>query len=33
MPAIVVPGCLDMVNFWAPATVPAKFNGRRVLSA
>jgi uncharacterized protein (UPF0261 family) len=28
VPAIVVPGCLDMVNFHAPETVPAKFNGR-----
>ncbi len=27
-PAIVVPGCLDMVNFWAPETIPAKFQGR-----
>lgn len=29
MPAIVTPGCLDMVNFGPPDTVPAKFNGRR----
>jgi uncharacterized protein (UPF0261 family) len=28
VPAIVAPGCLDMVNFHAPETVPAKFNGR-----
>jgi uncharacterized protein (UPF0261 family) len=28
-PAVVAPGCLDMVNFWAPDTVPAKFAGRR----
>jgi len=28
VPAIVVPGCLDMVNFHAPDTVPAKFAGR-----
>ncbi len=28
-PAIVTPGCLDMVNFWAPETVPEKFKGRR----
>ena len=27
-PAIVVPGCLDMVNFFAPDTVPAEFRGR-----
>ena len=28
VPAIVAPGCLDMVNFGAPETVPAKFAGR-----
>lgn len=28
VPAIVTPGCLDMVNFGAPATVPAQFAGR-----
>lgn len=28
-PAIVTPGCLDMVNFGAPETVPARFAGRR----
>jgi uncharacterized protein (UPF0261 family) len=28
-PAIVAPGCLDMVNFGARETVPAKFSGRR----
>jgi uncharacterized protein (UPF0261 family) len=28
VPAIVTPGCLDMVNFGAPESVPAKFNGR-----
>jgi uncharacterized protein (UPF0261 family) len=28
-PAIVTPGCVDMVNFFAPETVPAKFKGRR----
>jgi uncharacterized protein (UPF0261 family) len=27
-PAVVAPGCLDMVNFWAPDTIPAKFAGR-----
>jgi uncharacterized protein (UPF0261 family) len=27
-PAIVVPGCVDMVNFGAPETVPAAFKGR-----
>jgi len=28
VPAIVVPGCLDMVNFGAPETVPERFVGR-----
>lgn len=28
IPAVVAPGCVDMVNFWAPETVPAKFKGR-----
>jgi uncharacterized protein (UPF0261 family) len=28
VPAIVTPGCLDMVNFYAPDSVPAKFSGR-----
>ncbi len=28
VPAIVVPGCLDMVNFGEPQTVPAKFKDR-----
>ena len=28
VPAIVVPGCLDMVNFGEPQTVPAQFAGR-----
>src|SRR5437867_1230081 len=28
VPAIVAPGCLDMVNFHGPETVPAKFKGR-----
>ena len=28
VPAIVTPGCLDMVNFGPPETVPAKFAGR-----
>jgi uncharacterized protein (UPF0261 family) len=29
VPAIIAPGCLDMVNFGEPSTVPAKFAGRR----
>jgi len=28
VPAIVTPGCLDMVNFYGPESVPAKFQGR-----
>ena len=28
IPAVIAPGCLDMVNFWAPETVPAKFKER-----
>jgi uncharacterized protein (UPF0261 family) len=29
VPQVVAPGCLDMVNFWAPQTVPERFRGRR----
>jgi uncharacterized protein (UPF0261 family) len=29
VPAIVAPGCLDMVNFGAPETIPEQFAGRR----
>jgi len=28
-PAVVAPGCLDMVNFWAPDTVPERHRARR----
>ena len=28
VPAIVVPGCLDMVNFHGPETLPTKYSGR-----
>ena len=28
IPAVVAPGCLDMVNFGAAETVPARFHGR-----
>src|SRR5205814_3296174 len=28
-PAVVTPGCLDMVNFHGPDSVPSKFQGRR----
>jgi uncharacterized protein (UPF0261 family) len=30
VPAVVAPGCLDMVNFWAPKTVPERFQDRRL---
>ena len=29
IPAVVAPGCLDMVNFGAPETIPQAFVGRR----
>ena len=29
IPAVIAPGCLDMVNFGAPETIPAAFAGRR----
>jgi uncharacterized protein (UPF0261 family) len=29
VPAVVAPGCLDMVNFGPPETVPERFTGRR----
>ncbi len=29
VPAIVTPACLDMVNFWAPETIPEKFKDRK----
>jgi uncharacterized protein (UPF0261 family) len=28
-PAVVTPGCLDMVNFYGPESVPTRFQGRR----
>ena len=28
VPAVIAPGCLDMVNFHGPETVPPKFSGR-----
>jgi uncharacterized protein (UPF0261 family) len=28
VPQVVVPGCIDMCNFWAPETVPEKYKGR-----
>ncbi len=32
VPAVVSTGCLDMVNFGSPETVPAKFSGRKFYS-
>jgi uncharacterized protein (UPF0261 family) len=29
VPAVIAPGCLDMVNFGEPSSVPSKFKGRR----
>jgi len=28
IPQVVVPGCVDMVNFWGPETVPEKYRDR-----
>jgi uncharacterized protein (UPF0261 family) len=30
IPQVVAPGCLDMVNFWAPDTVPAAYVARKL---
>lgn len=30
IPQVVAPGCLDMVNFWAPETVPTKYSDRKL---
>lgn len=30
IPQVVAPGCLDMVNFWAPDTVPPQFSARKL---
>jgi uncharacterized protein (UPF0261 family) len=29
VPEVVTPACIDMCNFWAPETVPAKYKDRR----
>ena len=29
VPQVIAPGCLDMVNFQAPSTIPDRFEGRR----
>lgn len=28
VPQVVTPGCIDMCNFWAPETIPAKYKDR-----
>jgi uncharacterized protein (UPF0261 family) len=30
IPAVLVPGCVDMANFWGIETVPEKFKGRKL---
>src|SRR5579883_832824 len=30
IPQVIAPGCLDMVNVWAPETVPAKYRDRKL---
>jgi uncharacterized protein (UPF0261 family) len=30
VPQVVAPGCLDMVNFWAPETVPERYRQRKL---
>ena len=30
IPQVIAPGCLDMVNFWAPETVPTRYAGRKL---
>lgn len=29
LPQVIAPGCLDMVNFWGPDSVPAKYKERK----
>src|SRR5690606_18927782 len=30
VPQVVAPGCVDMVNFWAPETVPERYRERKL---
>ncbi len=30
LPQVVTPACVDMCNFWAPETVPARYAGRKL---
>jgi len=32
VPQVVVPGCLDMVNFWSPDSVPVHYRNRQLYS-
>lgn len=29
LPQVIAPGCVDMANFWAPDTIPAKYKDRK----
>lgn len=29
-PAVIAPGCLDIINFWGPETIPEKYRDRRI---
>ncbi len=29
-PAVIAPGCLDIINFWGPETIPEKYRERRI---
>jgi len=29
-PAVVAPGCLDIINFWGPETIPEKYKNARI---
>jgi uncharacterized protein (UPF0261 family) len=29
-PAVIAPGCLDIINFWGPETIPEKYRNHRI---
>jgi uncharacterized protein (UPF0261 family) len=29
-PAVIAPGCLDIINFWGPETIPEKYKNHRI---
>ncbi len=31
-PAVIAPGCLDIINFWGPETIPEKYKDYRITS-